>query len=69
MSDSLNDLRNGNVSTYYVDGKPEGVFVELADAIIRILDLAGACGVDIEALVEEKHNYNKRPFRHGNKVI
>ena len=70
LSEAIEEYRTGNIQTYYVDGKPEGVFVELADAIIRILDLAGACGVDIEQILEEKHNYNKtRPHRHGNKII
>lgn len=32
--------------------------VELADAVIRILDLAGALGLDIEGALVEKSNYN-----------
>lgn len=48
--------------------KPDGFWIELADVIIRILDLAGAYGIDMESLIKEKHEYNKtRPFRHGNK--
>jgi len=36
--------------------------VELADALIRIFDLAGAWGYDLEAAVQEKLAYNqKRP--------
>lgn len=57
-------------SDYIKDGnkKPDGMWVELADCIIRILDLAGAYDIDMEALVKLKHEYNKtRPFRHGNK--
>lgn len=53
---------------YYASGKPEGFCIELADAIIRILDLCGALGLDIEAAVNRKHHYNKsRPHRHGGK--
>lgn len=51
-----------------VEGKPEGVFVELADAIIRILDLAEHYEVDLEEIIELKMTYNEsRPYRHGNK--
>lgn len=49
--------------------KPEGFGIELADAIIRILDLADFLGLDMEALVLEKHKYNQsRPYRHGGKL-
>lgn len=41
---------------------------ELADILIRVLDDAKHLGVDIEAAVRIKHDYNKtRPHRHGNK--
>ncbi len=50
------------------EGKPEGIAVELADCIIRILDYCGHAGIDIEAVIAAKHEYNKtRPYRHGNK--
>lgn len=50
--------------------KPEGIAVEMADCIIRILDWCGKEGVDIERIILEKHGYNKtRPYRHGGKVI
>jgi NTP pyrophosphatase (non-canonical NTP hydrolase) len=48
--------------------KPEGFGIELADCVIRIFDLAKACGIDIEQCVRDKHYYNEtRPQRHGNK--
>ena len=51
-----------------VASKPEGFTVELADAVIRLLDLAGAMGLDLEAAIREKHAYNAtRPTRHGGK--
>lgn len=41
---------------------------ELADALIRIMDLAGGMGFDIWAAVEAKLAYNKtRPHKHGKK--
>ena len=49
-------------------GKPEGIPIELADVIIRILDYCGYAGIDIEAEIRQKHEYNKsRPYRHGGK--
>ena len=40
--------------------------IELADAIIRILDLCGACSIDIGGAVLAKLKYNKtRPYKHG----
>lgn len=51
-----------------VSCKPEGVAVELCDAIIRILDYLAYIGVDVEAVLEAKHEYNKsREYRHGGK--
>ena len=48
--------------------KPEGVAVELADCVIRILDYCGHAGIDIEEASRIKHEYNKtRPYRHGGK--
>lgn len=48
--------------------KPEGVAVELADCMIRILDYCGHAGIDIEEAIRIKHEYNKtRPYRHGGK--
>lgn len=50
--------------------KPEGIAVELADVILRTLDLMAALGVDVDAVVMAKHRYNiGREFRHGGKVI
>lgn len=46
--------------------KPEGVAVELADAVIRIADLCGHMGIDLEAAIALKMEYNEtRPFKHG----
>lgn len=47
-------------------GKPEGFGIELADAVIRIAHLAGACGLDLEGLIATKLAYNAtRPHKHG----
>lgn len=51
---------------YRADGKPEGMPFELADVIIRVADIAQRIGVDLGALVAEKHAYNlTRPPKHG----
>ena len=48
--------------------KPEGIAVEMADCIIRILDWCGKEGIDIDRIISTKHEYNKsRPYRHGGK--
>lgn len=50
--------------------KPEGAAVELADCVIRIMDMCGHYGINLEAVIAEKHEYNKtRPYKHGGKVI
>lgn len=48
--------------------KPEGFAVEVADILIRCLDLAGYLKIDIDKVVRQKMDYNKtRPYRHGGK--
>lgn len=50
--------------------KPEGLAVELCDAVMRIFDYLDFLGVDIEAVLEAKHAYNiGRPYRHGGKRV
>lgn len=56
--------------TLFAGRKPEGIAVELADCIIRILDWAGKEGVDLDAIIREKMEYNRnRPYRHGGKKM
>ena len=50
--------------------KPEGIAVEMIDCIIRILDWCGKEGIDVDAIMEAKNDYNMtRPYRHGGKVM
>jgi NTP pyrophosphatase (non-canonical NTP hydrolase) len=57
---------HGFATWYREDGKPEGVGPELADVIIRCLDLANACGINIEKEIDDKAAFNAtRPFKHG----
>ena len=70
VSEALECYRKGEMMfTVAENGKPEGFWVEIADVVIRILDLAGAYQVDLEHILEVKHEYNKtRGYRHGNKL-
>lgn len=48
--------------------KPVGFDSELADIIIRVMDLAGFLGIDLERAVREKNEHNRtRAHRHGGK--
>ena len=41
-----------------------GVEVELADAVIRILDLVGCLRLDLDGAIQEKLEYNRVRFDH-----
>ena len=74
VSEALEEFRNNHQIniTYYNAGsmKPEGIPTELADVLIRIFDLCGCHGIDIESAVKKKINYNTtRSYRHGNKKV
>ncbi len=46
--------------------KPEGFPMELADCVIRIGDICGREGIDLQACIEEKMAFNaSRPYKHG----
>ena len=50
--------------------KPEGIPIELADTLIRIFDMCGHYGIDLDEAVRIKMEYNKtRSHRHGGKVL
>lgn len=52
------------------DGKPEGVPSELADILIRVLDMSDALNIDIESALRTKLDYNlTRTFKHGFKLL
>lgn len=49
-------------------GKPVGVASELADVIIRILDVAEGLNIPVTQALIEKHQYNQtRSYRHNGK--
>lgn len=50
--------------------KPEGVGSELADVLIRLVDMADVFGIDLEQEYDRKIAYNRtRDFRHGGKAL
>lgn len=54
----------------HISGKPVGFAIELADILIRTLDICGYLGIDIEKAVKTKLEYNRtRGYRHGNKNL
>lgn len=72
VSEALEELRKGedHIKTYFKNSKPEGMEIELADVIIRILDLAGELGLDIDLALRTKAEFNEsRSYRHGGKSI
>ena len=70
LSEALEEFRiNKPNFIWNCSGTPEGIAVELADCIIRILDYCGEQDIDIEGIIQEKIKYNKsRPFKHGGKI-
>lgn len=69
VSEALEDFRDGKMEMYLDEnGKPCGFPSELADIIIRTLDLSAYLGIDIDKQIKQKVEYNKtRKFKHGNK--
>lgn len=84
-SEALEDFRNGKQPTevwYEAENgartdvqnglfqKPCGIPSELADIVIRVMDVCGHYGIDLEKAIQEKMAYNAtRPQRHGGKVL
>ena len=73
VSEALEEYRDGRDPNEVYErperpGKPEGFGPELADVVIRVFDLCGALGIDLEEVMRQKHAYNTgRPHKHGRK--
>lgn len=73
ISEALEEFRSGRGlrEIYFdsdTDGKPEGIPIEIADAVIRLFDFCAANGIDLEHAIRIKVDYNTtRPYKHGKK--
>lgn len=69
LSEALEGLRHGNPPD---DKVPQfsSVEAELADVVIRIMDMSRQRGWRVAEAIEAKHKYNQsRPYKHGNKTF
>lgn len=72
VSEATEEVRNvttiEDLSARQTDesGKPIGFASELADIVIRVMDLAGDLGIDLGAVIADKQEYNRlREKMHG----
>jgi NTP pyrophosphatase (non-canonical NTP hydrolase) len=71
VAEATEAVRNNKPPVYHdAKGKPEGEAVELADALIRILDYMEYKEWPIEQIILDKLKYNKtRGYKHGGKAL
>lgn len=68
LSEALEEARKGKQpnEVYFKDDKPEGIPIELADCVIRIMDYCEKENIDLESAIVQKMEYNKgRAYKHG----
>lgn len=65
LSEALEAMRAGNPKSKKISSF-KNVEEELADAVIRIMDLSCGLRLDVAGAIIEKMKYNlKRPYKHG----
>lgn len=72
VAEAIEELRKGH-GPYEVyeseNGKPEGFPVELADVVIRAMDLAYTLEIDLEQIIHDKLRFNAgRPYKHDKQI-
>ena len=70
LAEAEEEYRNnhGFNEMYFLNGKPEGIPVEIADAFIRLAGICGEFGINVVPAIRTKMSYNEhRPIRHGGK--
>lgn len=72
-SEAIEEIRNGRAPNEQYTGsggKPEGVPSELADIVIRTMDLAYMLDIYLPDVIHSKLEFNKtRGKKHGGKVL
>lgn len=69
-SEALESWRNNEPLSWTDEkGKPQGIGSEYADIVIRCFHYCGLLGLDLDAELRRKMDYNDtRAFRHGGKL-
>jgi len=67
--ETINKEKDTNLfQSHFEQGAKNSFEDELADIVIRVMDLAAYKGIDLEGHVKAKIRYNKhRPYKHGKK--
>ena len=71
LSEAFEEYRthHGFNEIYFKEGKPEGIPIEIGDAIIRLAHICGEFGINVVPAIRTKMAYNEsRPYRHGGKL-
>jgi NTP pyrophosphatase (non-canonical NTP hydrolase) len=70
LTETLEAYRDKQWSETRDDGKPIGIGPELADSLIRILDMCDIWGINIEHEMERVIKYGwTRPYKHGGRQL
>ena len=68
VSEAMESLREGLPLSEKLEGTLE-FSEELADVVIRIMDMAGALELDVASAIIKKIKHNKtRPYKHGKRL-
>jgi hypothetical protein len=70
FSEALEAYRDNEWSDTRADGKPIGIGPELADVIIRVLDMCDIWHIDINYEIDRVLKYGwTRPYKHGGREL